>query len=189
MSTFPEMGAPLVRAITPLGWDRCQIGSDVLPGLAKISGAHNGLKVDQKSKPGAHPKKPTFLGTEPQPFGVDLKHTSDEERETFAEICSRLQPGGNLDAEPRSFDHPSVRHLKINKVVVTKIHQLVWVSPGVTTVRIDLLPWRPSPQKPKNATTTPKKEKVANDLGKANPTPTQKAGFVARIGSGSVLND
>ena len=194
MSFFPPMGPLAGPSIgDPDGWDRCEIGFDALPGLARVVSASLMIKVDRKSKPGANAKKPTFLGIDEQPVVVELKMITDDDRDKFAVICQKIQPGAKGDPPPLHFDHPSVRHLGIKTVVVTKISELVYVSPNVTTCKIEMLDWRPSSKNQKDATSTPtqarkKGNAVANAPEAKNPTPVQQGapagGYVQTVLAG-----
>lgn len=186
MSIYPAMSS-VVRTVRfdPEGWDRCELGVDaqgqpmVLPGLCRVTRANVEVKVDRKPKKGANVTRPTIGGVDPQPIELELKMFHDVDREVFAEHCTRIRPGTKAGEDPQYLNHPSLAHLRITAMQVIKIHHLVWVAPGVTTVKIEGLHWTPAPKVTPNVTKTPK-HAINNKLdpAKKNPPPSQQETLV-----------
>lgn len=187
MSTFPPLSPEVSSKGTgqgPVflsGWDRATIGDQPVPGLARITGgASIRLKLDPKDAAGKNGSRPTAHGLEPQEFTLEVRVWTDLQVEALDNVCQKLLPRDGKNPEPVSFDHPSVRLLRINAVQIVGASGLERAEQlGMLKMTFRLRHWMPSGGKKRASATYTGKRKVANvraaaaaARGNSNPLPS-----------------
>jgi hypothetical protein len=181
---FPPLGpATSQPQVNPQGWDRCVLADKVVPGFCRILNADVKLKFDAKPKSGADGANPTIRGLDPRPLMLEIMTYNDADREALASLIRPYVPVPGADPKPVSIDHPSLRIIQVDTVLIIGASALIPIE-GTTKAKmtLDLHHWLPARQK--NATKTPKGAPVRDyrnnrTAQQQSPPPSQQPGHGA----------
>lgn len=185
LTFFPPLGpATSQPTVNPQGWDRCELGGQVVPGFCKILDGGCGLKKDEKKKSGADGQNPTYRGIDPKPIRMEIVTFNDVDREALASLLGPYIPVPGLQPKPVAIDHPSLRMIRVYSVVIEQAGALIPIEGTIKAkMTLHMQHWLPSKQA--NATATPKGapvrkvKNVRKTPQQDNPPPTAQKGFAA----------
>lgn len=163
---------------TENAWDVCTLGSNRLPGLAKLR-IRKGRKLDKKRPPGAHFATVTDQGYNPAELELTLIIWTPLQWDTFQDMMPVLEPPATKGYAAPTFDivHPAAAVRSVKAIVIEDIEGPFdsSVVKGAMEFRFKMIQFFPPP-KNLNATNTPKNAIAPRANALSQPTaPTDPA--------------
>jgi len=144
-------------------WDKCQLGTFILPGVAHVSIPKPAdRKVDVKSPDGKSKATLTIKGWEPAEVEIQLLLWTPAQWSEWRKIRPLLRdPTDRKESDPFEIHHPVTYDSGIDSVLIKTVGGISDGSiKGTKTVKISSIEWVPQPKN--TGSGTPKTQKQPN---------------------------